>query len=113
MKQLGKVTTPLNENISTLRMLWTTKHTKGTQSCKKTSQVRWYSVITALRSTEAKRIFSRPGLHEAAKTNIRQSQNKIHNPAHHLVDFRILAKRKSDSKICTTKIQRDTLIYAK
>lgn len=36
--------------------------------------MRWYTVITALRSAEAKRIFSKPGLHEAAKTNIKQSQ---------------------------------------
>lgn len=94
-------------------MLWRTKHTRVHNLVRKHKPGEVvHTVVTTVRSAEAKRILSRPGLHEAAQTN-KQSQNKIHTQPGNLVDFRMLAKKNSDSKVCTTKTQRDTSIYAR
>lgn len=92
-------------------MLWRTKHTRVHNLVRKHKPGEVvYTVVTAVRSAEAKRILKQTW---AAQTNIKQSQNKIHTQPSHLVDFRMFAKKNSDSKICSTKTQRDTAIYAR
>lgn len=58
-------------------MLWRTKHTRVHNLVRKHKPGEVvHTVVTAVRSAEAKRILSRPGLHEAAQTTSNKVKTK-------------------------------------